>query len=328
MTDSVTTDSTGAPVKPRFCSACGTPASSGAFCASCGTALTAVAPHAAASAPAPTVPPAPTALPAPTVPPAPTAAPAQHFPAPTQPAPTPLPVGTAPAAGPVPDAGSVPWQSQQPATPGYVAAEAVASQTTEYVQVAGLGAIRLASLGQRVGARLIDIVIVVLAYVIIARIVSAAAAASARATYSGYGYLESSAASIGAGIGGFILGTFLAAVFAYVYEVVMTAAWGRTVGKMIVGLRVIRAVDGRKPNVGNAFLRWISPGLGGLIPFVGPFGALLVLLSPTFDSSGRRQGWHDKMAGTLVVIGPKAVTKERGAALLNQARETADRYRR
>ncbi|GAB2707728.1 RDD family protein [Arthrobacter bambusae] len=175
---------------------------------------------------------------------------------------------------------------------------AVARQTTEYVEVPGLGVVKLASIGQRALARVLDIVLVVIAVVAYIFIMLAAATAGSGATYS-----VSGMSPVGALV--FI------AVIAYMYEILMVSFWGRTVGKMLVGARIIRAADGMKPNFGNAFLRWLAPGLGALIPFLGQLGATLVLLSPTFDSSGRRQGWHDRMAGTLVVAAPRSVAPTR-----------------
>ncbi|MGM7777414.1 RDD family protein [Arthrobacter sp. KNU-44] len=175
---------------------------------------------------------------------------------------------------------------------------AVARQTTEYVEVASLGVVKLASIGQRALARVLDIVLVVIAVVAYISIMVAVATGGSGAFYSLSGL--SPLASL----------TFIA-VLGYLYEILMVTFWGRTVGKMIVGARIIRAEDGMKPNFGNAFLRWLAPGLGALIPFLGQLGAALVLLSPTFDSSGRRQGWHDRMAGTLVVEARQSVAATR-----------------
>ncbi|MDQ0744373.1 putative RDD family membrane protein YckC [Clavibacter sp. B3I6] len=183
---------------------------------------------------------------------------------------------------------------------GYVPVASVASQTSEFVHVAGVGVLRLGSIGQRALARILDYAVITVGYWIlfgIFAIIGTAIAGLGTATYDSGDDLAGAAA----GLGAFVGGVFLIAVASYIYEVAMVSLWGRTVGKMIVGLRIIRAADGTKPNVGNAFLRWIAPGLAALLPFIGPIGALIVLLSPTFDGSGRRQGWHDKMASTLVV---------------------------
>ncbi|WP_188079068.1 RDD family protein, partial [Actinotalea subterranea] len=72
---------------------------------------------------------------------------------------------------------------------------------------------------------------------------------------------------------------------------------GFTVGKRLVGLRVLSAVDGRPIGMGRAFLRLLIPAAGSLAAGIGQ---PLVYASPFFDSSGRRQGWHDKVAGSMV----------------------------
>lgn len=72
---------------------------------------------------------------------------------------------------------------------------------------------------------------------------------------------------------------------------------GYTVGKRLVGLRVLHAETGRPVGLGKALVRLLVPAAGALACLVGQW---VVLLSPLFDSSGRRQGWHDKAGGTVV----------------------------
>lgn len=66
---------------------------------------------------------------------------------------------------------------------------------------------------------------------------------------------------------------------------------GRTPGKMLLGLRVIRT-SGEPMGFGIAFLRWV-----GYIVSALPFwlGFIWIALD------GKKQGWHDKIAATLVV---------------------------
>ena len=217
--------------------------------------------------------------------------------------------------------------------PDYVRVAAVARQATEYIDIEGLGVVKLASIGQRVLARILDFAVVGVGYWVIIGIFTAVGAIIGSMSVgdsSSYGYSDSYDSQMGqAGgfLGGVLLGFFFAAVLAYTYEVAMTALWGRTVGKMVVGARVVRSVDGKRPNIGNAFLRWLAPGLGALIPFLGGLGALLVLLSPTFDASGRRQGWHDKMASTLVIEAPRSISKQTGVMLVESAKSAAGSLR-
>ncbi|WP_420444272.1 RDD family protein [Candidatus Poriferisodalis sp.] len=84
------------------------------------------------------------------------------------------------------------------------------------------------------------------------------------------------------------------------YEVPMVAMnGGRTLGKAATGIKVVREADGGVPRWRNSVVRWIIPAAVGVIPFIGPLLWLLVYISLTFDDA--RQGWHDDSAGTLVV---------------------------
>jgi uncharacterized RDD family membrane protein YckC len=67
---------------------------------------------------------------------------------------------------------------------------------------------------------------------------------------------------------------------------------GQTVGMMPFQLWVVRVQDGARPDVVQAFLRYV----GLIISFAV---ILLGVIWVAFDS--RKQGWHDKMAQTLVV---------------------------
>ena len=210
----------------------------------------------------------------------------------------------------------------------FVQVAAVARQTTEYVEIANLGVVKLASIGQRVLARVLDIVLITIMDFIVVGSFSAIGASMGRTSASPYGYGSENdltgafGGAVGGGVG-LIAGLFFMAVIGYVYELVMVTFWGRTMGKMLVGTRIVRAGDGMKPNIGNAFLRWLAPGLGGFIPFFGPLGGALVLLSPTFDSSGRRQGWHDKMGGTLVIEAPRIIRPDTISKVRESARSAA-----
>jgi uncharacterized RDD family membrane protein YckC len=67
-----------------------------------------------------------------------------------------------------------------------------------------------------------------------------------------------------------------------------TARWGKSVGKALLGIRVVNERSGMPPDLWHAFLRWWLPSL--LPP---------LLVWATWDS--RRQGIHDKAAETLVL---------------------------
>jgi uncharacterized RDD family membrane protein YckC len=80
-----------------------------------------------------------------------------------------------------------------------------------------------------------------------------------------------------------------------IYHVVFWAMKGTTLGGMVCNLRVIRT-DGEPVTVGDATIRALSSILS-LVVF--GLGALWILFDPD------RQAWHDRFAGTYVVVVPK-----------------------
>jgi len=157
----------------------------------------------------------------------------------------------------------------------------------------GDGQVRtLASPGKRLIARLIDFCVLWVGSSIVAML--------------GFGSgLAMGATGTDAGIIGMFT-AFAAAMMTIVilsiaYEVTMIALKGQTVGKMVVSIRVARADNGGLPGWGKATGRWALPWLLGLIPLIGWIGTVLTYVSLTWDD--RRQGWHDKAAGTVVTEG-------------------------
>lgn len=65
-----------------------------------------------------------------------------------------------------------------------------------------------------------------------------------------------------------------------------------TPGKMVLKLRIVDAETGKTPSLGHSILRYIGYIPSCLFLFLG-------LLWVAFDD--RKQGWHDKMAGTVVL---------------------------
>lgn len=104
-------------------------------------------------------------------------------------------------------------------------------------------------------------------------------------------------------IGGPIVSLVLLAWF--IVYTVMQAGKG-SIGMRAKGLRLVSAADGEPLGFGRALLRNIIFGLAGAI-VVGYF-------SPLFDGSGRFQGWHDKVASSLMldarVPAPEPVVEE------------------
>lgn len=96
-------------------------------------------------------------------------------------------------------------------------------------------------------------------------------------------------------LGEFGQGLYLGLMFLlmWAYTIVQEALWGRTVGKRVLGLRVV-AQDG-------APIGWMAAITRNLLRTVDmlPFAYALGLLSSLFDRNGRRLG--DLVAGTVVV---------------------------
>ena len=86
---------------------------------------------------------------------------------------------------------------------------------------------------------------------------------------------------------------------ALVYETVMIAMLGRTVGKIAVGTRVVRMVDGRLPTWSESLIRALVPLSLGAVPRIGVYLSALCYAMALWNPL--RQGLHDKAAGTLVV---------------------------
>jgi uncharacterized RDD family membrane protein YckC len=95
-----------------------------------------------------------------------------------------------------------------------------------------------------------------------------------------------------AGMGSLFLSYYITAVVMNLfYFTYFHGTIGQTVGKRIMGLKVLR-LTGEPLNLGVAFLRWIGYIISGMIFYLG-------FLWIAFDR--RKQGWHDKIAGTCVI---------------------------
>ncbi|SEE61604.1 Uncharacterized membrane protein YckC, RDD family [Arthrobacter alpinus] len=71
---------------------------------------------------------------------------------------------------------------------------------------------------------------------------------------------------------------------------------GKTPGNLMLGLRTTN-MDGGPAGLLAIFLRYLIVGVSSIVPTIGP---ILVLISNTWDANGKKQGWHDKVAHTLV----------------------------
>ncbi|HVL50883.1 MAG TPA: RDD family protein [Actinomycetota bacterium] len=99
-------------------------------------------------------------------------------------------------------------------------------------------------------------------------------------------------------MGEFMLYGFLGSVVALLYFVVMHGALGRTLGKMAVGIKVIKD-DGTPCDFGAAFKRAVVYPIAGGVPYIGGLVTVLNGLWPLWDE--KRQSLGDKLGATYVV---------------------------
>ncbi len=88
-----------------------------------------------------------------------------------------------------------------------------------------------------------------------------------------------------------VAATTLSILIVVCYFTVFVAWRGQTPGKMLLGLRILRAT-GEEVTFAQALIRWMAQGLGALL-----FGIGFLMVA----FSRRKQGLHDKLAGTYVV---------------------------
>jgi uncharacterized RDD family membrane protein YckC len=144
----------------------------------------------------------------------------------------------------------------------------------------------LGSFGQRAIARVLDEMIISVPFAI------------AIYTVLGDGATDSSEANRGAALAILVIAVLAAAL----YEIGCVGLWGRTLGKLAFGLRVVRYTDGGRPTWPQAALRAMLPlTADAAVAAVAAnlWGAALVYASAFF--SPLRRGWHDQAGGTLVV---------------------------
>lgn len=148
----------------------------------------------------------------------------------------------------------------------------------------------LASPGKRLVARIIDLILLWILMAIIG-LMGLGSGVALGSTGTDLG--------VGAAIGAIFMTIVTIVVLTIAYEVTLTAIQGQTVGKMAVSIRVVRADTGDVPGWGKAIMRWALPNLMIFVPIIGWLLSVLTYVSLVWDD--RRQGWHDKVAATVVV---------------------------
>ena len=138
----------------------------------------------------------------------------------------------------------------------------------------------LANQGARLAARVLDIVVIVVALGVVLGFFSLL-----QQLWSNTGYLIITA----------VLGMICSAAV-LCYEPILTWKYGATLGKRTLGLRVARLDNAQNLSAGRAFGRWLSAIAMGFVPFLG----LLNVLWCCWDAP-YRQCLHDKAASSVVV---------------------------
>ena len=85
----------------------------------------------------------------------------------------------------------------------------------------------------------------------------------------------------------------LCAVIVVLYYILLEGYLGQTVGKMLLGIKVVREDDGEVPGVGGATIRTLLRLVDGLFDYLVAFITVLI--------SGKNQRLGDMAAHTLVV---------------------------
>jgi uncharacterized RDD family membrane protein YckC len=164
-----------------------------------------------------------------------------------------------------------------------------------YVEVAGLGVVKVASVGQRFLARLIDGLIYLVAAIILFAIGLGSIASNTHQVCDASGCYDRTTSG---GVGGFFAAIAVLILFTFLYEWLFVAFKGQTLGKMAIGVKVVRQDNGQVPGLGKSFIRQIIPAIASAIcSLVG----LLMYISVFFDNTGRNQTWYDKAAGDYVI---------------------------
>jgi len=173
------------------------------------------------------------------------------------------------------------------------------------------GTLPLAGVGRRVGAYVLDLLavslVVLVVSTVVAFVVDLPGRMAALADVSTEMGVEAAAGDVAAAARSVWLVAAFVGLLCWVGLAVWEGRTGAAVGSRILGIRTHAAPDGSGPTslssedaplgVGRSLLRWLMLALSGVVPLVG---TVLMLLSPSFDASGRRQGWHDKVARSIV----------------------------
>jgi uncharacterized RDD family membrane protein YckC len=142
--------------------------------------------------------------------------------------------------------------------------------------------------GLRFVARLLDSLILGIPFGVFFALIGGLAVASVSTTVDANGNVNTVAAG---GAGGLLILLYLALLVVTVLYFVVLWSRGGTIGQRLLKLRVVDATTGANISMGKAFLRYVGLIIAAIPCYLGLFW---VIWDP------RKQGWHDKIAGTVV----------------------------
>ncbi len=161
--------------------------------------------------------------------------------------------------------------------------------------------VMLASGGNRLAARVIDVMFMFIIHLLF---VQAIWALTGGAPPAGSPFLTQH--KIGLAVSFALVGAF--------YEVLMTATTGQTPGKMVAKIRVVGTDSGDTLTIWESMRRWLVPAILAIgyfmfirddrtvASYIGQvLGLLALLVYASLAMDGSRRGWHDKLAGSVVV---------------------------
>ena len=208
--------------------------------------------------------------------------------------------------GQAPYGGPQPGYGQMPPPPAYGQAPYGAGYgDPELVDIPGAGPTRLAGAGQRIGARLLDGLILVVVILLLA----AVHLYKIKITHTTTDVNGRQVSSMDAGVYG--QNVLVSLVVYFLYDALLIGFLGGTLGMKMLGLQVVRTSGGGAPGFGPAAIRSVLLTVVGTV--LCGVGYLVIGLSFLWDGSKHRQGWHDKAAGVYVVRNRNAVQRKEQA---------------
>jgi len=151
--------------------------------------------------------------------------------------------------------------------------------------------VEFAGYGARLIGYIVDSIIVTIIAIVLIFIGVAILTATSSFTLDETGTVTSGTVS-GGGITALFTTFLLAVIFAFLYFPWFWARGGQTPGMRMTSIRVVDDRDGSRIGWGKAFLRLLGWWLSSIVLYIGFIWVFI---------DGRRRGWFDLIAGTVVV---------------------------